>query len=82
MLKFVLLFKTEIGINSAMKNPFDQLKKHYRSHKSAAKALGVSYSRYNDWRWAPDKMPRRARTLVELAAAAIETSCACNQDKS
>jgi hypothetical protein len=60
-----------------MKNPFDILKKKFRTHKAAAGYLGVSYSRYNDWRWAPDKMPRRAQRMVEMAASMVGEKGGC-----
>ena len=51
-----------------MKKQFDILKEKFGTHKAAAAAIGVSYTRYNEWRWRPDEMPSAARKLVELAA--------------
>lgn len=45
---------------------FITLKRRYKTHRAAAKALGVSYSRYNDWRWRPDEMPLSMQRYVEL----------------
>jgi hypothetical protein len=55
---------------------FEILKGRHGTHKAAADYLEVSYSRYNDWRWHPEKMPGRARKLVELAAQAKPTAAA------
>ncbi len=54
-----------------MKKLFEQLKQFYGSHKAAARAVDVSYTRYNEWRWHPDKMPERAKNHIKLAAKAI-----------
>jgi len=56
-----------------MEKLFERLREFYGSHRAAAKALGVSYTRYNEWRWRTDKMPERAKNHVTLAARQIET---------
>lgn len=64
-----------------MENMFDTLKGKFKTHKAAAAYLGVSYSRYNDWRWAPELMPRRARRMMEMAAAMVSAEggkCGCD----
>ena len=49
------------------KKSFDILRKRFGTHKAAAKWLGISYTRYNEWRWKPDDMPEYSRRLIELA---------------
>ena len=55
-----------------MENTFETLKKFYGSHRKAAKALFVSYTRYNEWRWRPDEIPARSRNYIEMAAMLAE----------
>jgi len=49
-----------------METIFEKLKIVFGTHKAAAKAIGVSYTRYNEWRWRPDDMPDRAKEYVRL----------------
>jgi hypothetical protein len=67
-----------------MENLFDTLKTKFKTHKAAAAYLGVSYSRYNDWRWEPARMPKRARRMMEMAAEMVaadgdKPGCDCRQ---
>lgn len=55
-----------------MKKLFEQLKLHFGSYKASAKFIGVSYSRYNEWRADPDAMPLHAKRLVELAIESLK----------
>jgi len=55
-----------------MEKLFEKLRDHFGSHKKAAEHLRVSYTRYNEWRWHPDKMPAYAKHHVELAVKNIE----------
>lgn len=50
---------------------FQLLKDHAGSHKAAAKYIGMSYTRYNEWRWNPDSIPGPGRRLLELAAKTL-----------
>lgn len=49
-----------------MDNIFKELRDIYGSHKAASRAIGVSYTRYNEWRWRPEDMPERAKKHVRL----------------
>jgi hypothetical protein len=49
------------------KQIFEKLKAIYGTHKKAAKALDVSYSRYNEWRWNPKCVPKAMSNYLELA---------------
>ena len=60
----------------SMKTKFEILKQIYGTHKAAAKELGVSYTRYNQWRWDPEKMPTYSKKLVELAVEVIRHKAA------
>jgi hypothetical protein len=68
IIKKVIDRNNKINYYPGMKKHFEALKARFGTHKAAAKAIGVSYSRYCQWRWCPDKMPERSRKLVELAA--------------
>jgi hypothetical protein len=57
-----------------MEKLFDTLKKHFGSHKAAARYLGISYNRYNEWRGDPDKMPSYSQKLVEYGVKALSDS--------
>lgn len=63
---FVILF--------CMETEFELLKQYFGTHKKAAKELGVSYTRYNEWRWRPNEMPGYAKKLVELASEKITSN--------
>ena len=54
-----------------MQTEFEKLRLYFGNHKAAAKGIGVSYSRYNDWRAYPEKMPQRAVRQIEYAVEAI-----------
>jgi hypothetical protein len=56
------------------KQVFDRLKKLHGTHKQAAKELGVSYSRYNEWRWDPECIPEAMRKYLDLALNGNGTS--------
>jgi len=47
---------------------FERLQRHFGSHKAAAKALAISYTRYNEWRWRPDEIPEAMRRYLILFA--------------
>jgi hypothetical protein len=44
---------------------FIQLKRQFRTHKRACEVLGVSYSRYNEWR-AGQTIPLAMQKYLEL----------------
>jgi len=50
---------------------FDILKTHAKTHKEAAKLIGLSYTRYNEWRWDPSKIPEYGKKLLELTVDQI-----------
>ena len=50
---------------------FDILKRHAKTHKAAAKLIGLSYTRYNEWRWNPSKIPEYGIKLLELTVEQI-----------
>lgn len=52
-------------------NTFDILKKHAKTHKEAAKLIGLSYTRYNEWRWNPSKIPEYGKELLRLKVEEI-----------
>jgi len=54
-----------------MEKYFEFLKQHFGSHKRAAKYLGISYTRYNEWRWRPDDMPEYSKRLVKFGAQSL-----------
>jgi hypothetical protein len=47
---------------------FDKLKDKFGTHAAVAKQLGVSYTRYNEWRWRPECIPESSRRYLELFA--------------
>lgn len=47
---------------------FERLQRQFGSHKAAAKALAISYTRYNEWRWRPDEIPEAMRRYLILFA--------------
>lgn len=53
------------------RNIFELLKQHAGSHKAAAKYIGLSYTRYNEWRWRPETIPAPGRRLLELAVRTL-----------
>jgi len=57
-----------------MKNEIEILRQRHGTHKAVSVFLGVSYTRYNEWRWEPEKMPAYAKKLIELAA---KDTCPC-----
>lgn len=57
--------------SSNQPNPFAVFKCKFGSHKAAAAFLGVSYTRYNEWRWQPDKAPGRVIRMLEIIAEMI-----------
>jgi len=67
-LTLVTLRVTDIGI---MEKTFEILERRYGSHKAASRALYVSYTRYNEWRWNPEKIPDRSKKYLDLAAKQI-----------
>ena len=54
-----------------IKEIFEFLREHEGSHKAAAKYIGMSYTRYNEWRWNSDNIPNGGRRLLELAVDAL-----------
>lgn len=56
-------------------NDFEKLKNFYGSYKKTAEEIGISYTRYNQWRWDPSIMPKYARKLIELAVLNIKSNC-------
>lgn len=46
---------------------FEILRKHNGTHKKAAASIGLSYTRYNEWRWKPSKIPKYGKKLLQLA---------------
>jgi len=55
-----------------IKEIFEFLRKHEGSHKAAAKYIGMSYTRYNEWRYGdPDNIPNGGRRLLELAVDSL-----------
>ena len=57
---------------------FEKLRQHFGTHKNVAKAIRLSYTRYNEWRWKPDNIPEYGKILLELTLSKIE---ATNADK-
>jgi len=55
-----------------MEKYFEFLRDRFKSHKAAAKYLGISYTRYNEWRWRPDEMPEYSKRLVEFGVKALK----------
>lgn len=47
---------------------FDKLKDEFGTHLAVANQLGVSYTRYNEWRWRPECIPESSRRYLELFA--------------
>jgi len=73
-MKFFLTKITKFIIFDAMeiKNIFQLLKEHTGSHKAAARFIGMSYTRYNEWRWRPESIPTPGRRLLELVVKDIQ----------
>lgn len=46
---------------------FEILKEHNGTHKKAAASIGLSYTRYNEWRWDPIQIPAYGKKLLQLA---------------
>ena len=51
---------------------FERLERHFGSHKAAAKALAISYTRYNEWRWRPNEIPEPMRRYLSLFADSMD----------
>jgi hypothetical protein len=56
---------------SDLQEIFELLKKHTKSHKASAKYIGLSYSRYCEWRWRPEQIPAAGHRLLEFAVKSI-----------
>lgn len=56
-------------------NYFSILRGFFGSHVAASEYLGVSYSRYNQWRWGAP-IPAKDRRLLELAVWRIKEAAA------
>jgi hypothetical protein len=54
-------------------NIFKALRDHTGSHKKAAELIGLSYTRYNEWRWQPDRIPEYGKKLLELTFSRINS---------
>jgi hypothetical protein len=54
-----------------IKNMFQLLKEHTGSHKAAARFIGMSYTRYNEWRYKPQEIPAPGLRLLEFAVKSI-----------
>ena len=54
------------------KNVFEILKKHNGTHKKAAESIGLSYTRYNEWRWRPKEIPEYGKKLLQLTVDKIQ----------
>lgn len=64
-LQFPLLSKSDL------QKIFELLKKHTKSYKASAKYIGLSYSRFCEWRWHPEQIPAAGHRLLEFAAKSI-----------
>jgi hypothetical protein len=54
------------------KELFNKLKENFGTHKKAAEFIGLSYTRYNEWRWNPDVVPAYGIKLLELAVESVQ----------
>jgi hypothetical protein len=57
-----------------MEKIFKALKNHFRTHKAAAAYLGVSYTRYNEWRWRPKEIPLPMQNYLRLVVSNLPSS--------
>ena len=54
------------------KTIFEILRKHFKTHKEVARQIGLSYTRYNEWRWNPEQIPDYGKKLLELTLEKID----------
>jgi len=64
--------KSDFPTKQTLDNYFVILREHFGTHRAAAEYLGVSYSRYNEWRWGRDPIPKKFRRLLELAVQGVQ----------
>ena len=59
---------------SDLQEIFKLLREFAGTHKAAAKHIGMSYTRYNEWRYRPQDIPPAGCRLLELAAKEIQAN--------
>lgn len=59
---------------TTMKKIFEALKSHFGTHKAAAAHLGVSYTRYNEWRWRPEEIPLPMQNYLRLVVSGLPST--------
>ena len=71
--------KSVIYILTMNQNVFEKHKHHFGSHKAVAKAIGLSYTRYNEWRWRPAGIPEYGKILLQLTLSKAEATANADQ---
>lgn len=79
---FQRMKRNDFPTEQHVRNYFVILKGFFGTHRAAAEYLGISYSRYNDWRWGTSTVPNKFRRLLQLAVTQIQNTPEPKQEAS